>query len=148
MWPGKDLKLQSFPCLSSLFRTEMEMQMLGIGCDLADVERIEKAIARKGFKEGVFTPEEITFCTGSHGDKVQSYAARFAAKEAFLKAIGTGLRGGGQLTEISVANDELGKPELKVTGYYASYIEKLGVKKIHLTLSHTATTAMAVVVLE
>ena len=51
MWPGKDLKLQSFPCLSSLFRTEMEMQMLGIGCDLADVERIEKAIARKGFKE-------------------------------------------------------------------------------------------------
>ena len=122
--------------------------MLGIGCDLADVERIEKAIAHKGFKERVFTPGEIAYCTGIHGDKAQSYAARFAAKEAFLKAIGTGLRGGGQLTEISVANDELGKPELKVTGYYASYVEKLGVKKIHLTLSHTATTAMAVVLLE
>ena len=56
--------------------------MLGIGCDLADVKRIEKAIARKGFKERVFTPDEIAYCTGSHGDKAQSYAARFAAKEA------------------------------------------------------------------
>ena len=122
--------------------------MLGIGCDLADVERIEKAIARNGFKERVFTPEEIAYCTGPHGDKAQSYAARFAAKEAFLKAIGTGLRGSGQLTDISVTNDDLGKPELCVTGYYASFIEKMGVQKIHLSLSHTATTAMAVVVLE
>ena len=122
--------------------------MLGIGCDLADVERIEKAIARKGFKERVFTPDEIAYCTGSRGDRAPSYAARFAAKEAFLKAIGTGLRGSGQLTDISVTNDDLGKPELRVTGYYATYIEKMGVKKIHLTLSHTATTAMAVVVLE
>ena len=123
--------------------------MLGIGCDLADVERIEKAITRKGFKERVFTPDEIAYCTGSQGvDKAQSYAARFAAKEAFLKAIGTGLRGSGQLTEISVTNDDLGKPELRVTGYFATYIEKMGVKKIHLSLSHTATTAMAVVVLE
>ena len=88
--------------------------MLGIGCDLADVERIEKAITRKGFKERVYTLEEIAYCTGSHGDKAQSYAARFAAKEAFLKAIGTGLRGKGQLTEIYVVNDDLGKPELKV----------------------------------
>lgn len=122
--------------------------MLGIGCDLAEVERIRHAIERKGFKERVFTPEEIAYCTGPHGDKAQSYAARFAAKEAFLKAIGTGLRGSGQLTEISVVNDELGKPELHVTGYYAAYAEKLGVKKIHVTLSHTSTTAMAVVVLE
>ena len=122
--------------------------MLGIGCDLADVERIRKAIERKGFKERVFTPEEIAYCTGPHGDKAQSYAARFAAKEAFLKAIGTGLRGSGQLTDISVTNDDLGKPELKVTGYYAAFIEKMGVTKIHLTLSHTSTTAMAVVVLE
>ena len=121
--------------------------MIGIGCDLAEVERIKKAIERNGFKERVFTPEEIAYCTGARGDKVQSYAARFAAKEAFLKAIGTGLRGGG-LTEISVVNDNLGKPELKLTGYFASYAEKLGVKKIHITLSHTATTAMAVVALE
>ena len=120
--------------------------MLGIGCDLADVERIRNAIARNGFKERVYTPEEIAYC-GAHGDKAQSYAARFAAKEAFLKAIGTGLRGG-QLTEISVSNDEMGKPELKVTGYFATYIAKMGVKKIHLTLSHTNTTAMAVVILE
>ena len=122
--------------------------MLGIGCDLTEVERIKKAIARKGFKERVFAPEEIAYCTGPHGDKAQSYAARFAAKEAFLKAIGTGLRGSGQLTEIAVINDGMGKPELKVTGYFADYIEKLGVKKIHLTLSHTAAAAMAVVVLE
>ena len=122
--------------------------MLGIGCDLADVERIEKAIARKGFKERVFTPEEIAYCTGPHGDKAQSYAARFAANEAFLKAIGTGLRGEGKLTELSVINDELGKPELKVSGCFAKYIERLGVRKIHLTLSHTSAAAMAVVILE
>ena len=121
--------------------------MLGIGCDLADVERIRNAIARNGFKERVYTPEEIAYCTGAHGDKAQSYAARFAAKEAFLKAIGTGLRGG-QLTEISVSNDEMGKPELKVSGYFATYIAKMGVKQIHFTLSHTNTTAMAVVILE
>lgn len=121
--------------------------MLGIGCDLAEVERIRQAIARNGFKERVFTPEEIAYCTGPHGDKAQSFAARFAAKEAFLKALGTGLRGG-RLTEISVVNDGLGKPELRVTGFFASHIEKMGVKKIHLTLSHTAATAMAVVVLE
>ena len=144
----REKQKQSLTCLRCFFLTEMEIHMLGIGCDLADVERIEKAIARKGFKERVFTPEEITYCTGPHGDKAQSYAARFAAKEAFLKAIGTGLRGEGKLTEIAVINDELGKPELHVTGYYAAYIEKLGVKIIHLTLSHTATTAMAVVVLE
>ena len=121
--------------------------MLGIGCDLADVGRIEKAIARKGFRERVFAQEEIAYCTGAHGDKAQSYAARFAAKEAFLKAIGTGLRDG-RLTDIYVINDELGKPELKVTGWFAAFTEKLGVRKIHLTLSHTASTAMAVVILE
>jgi len=121
--------------------------MIGIGCDLVEVERIKSAIARAGFKERVFTPEEIAYCTGSAGDKAQSYAARFAAKEAFLKAIGTGLRGG-KLTEISVTNDELGKPELRVKGYFASYLEKLGVKKICVTLSHTSSNAMAVVMLE
>ncbi len=125
--------------------SETGNSMIGIGCDLAEVERIRNAIARNGFKERVYTAEEIAYCTGPKGDRAQSYAARFAAKEAFLKAIGTGLRGG-ELTEISVVNDEAGK--LKVTGYFASYIEKMGVKKIHVTLSHTSAAAMAVVVLE
>lgn len=121
--------------------------VLGVGCDLTDVERIKKALQQKGFKERVFTAEEIAYCTGAHGDKNESYAARFAAKEAFLKALGTGLRGG-RLTEITVTNDALGKPQIKLTGYFAELAAEKGVTAIQVSLSHIKTTAMAVVLLE
>lgn len=121
--------------------------ILGFGCDVTDVERIRKALEQKGFKERVFTSGEIAYCTGPRGDRAESYAARFAAKEAFLKAIGTGLRGG-KLKEISVERDALGKPCIFLTGYYARCLEKLGAGQIHVTLSHTKTVAMAVVILE
>lgn len=121
--------------------------ILGIGCDLIDVERFKKALHQRGFKERVFTAEEITYCTGTHGDKNESYAARFAAKEAFLKALGTGLRGG-SLTEITVTNDALGKPQIELTGYFAELVAAKGVLAIQVSLSHIKTTAMAVVILE
>ena len=121
--------------------------LCGVGCDLVDVERINKALEQKGFKERVFTPEEILYCTGPHGDKKESYAARFAAKEAFLKALGTGLRGG-RLTEISVTKDALGKPSISLTGYFAELAAEKGVTAVQVSLSHIKTTAMAVVILE
>ena len=121
--------------------------ILGTGCDLAEVDRIRRALERKGFRERVFTPSEIEYCTGAQRDRAERYAARFAAKEAFLKALGTGLRGG-WLQEISIERDGLGKPRIVLSGYFAQAAEKLGVEQIHLTLSHTQTAAMAVVILE
>jgi holo-[acyl-carrier protein] synthase len=78
---------------------------------------------------------------------VEHYAARFAAKEALLKALGTGLRDG-SLQEMETVNDALGKPVLTVTGRLRERLDALGVGRIHVTLSHTRETAMAVVVLE
>ena len=73
--------------------------------------------------------------------------ARFAAKEAFLKAIGTGLRGG-RLTEIEVINDDMGSPQLALHGYFKDFAAGLGAERLHLTLSHTKELAMAQVILE
>ena len=118
--------------------------MLGIGCDLADVERIEKAIARKGFKERVFTPEEIARCTGSHGDKVQSYAARFAAKEAVGKALCTGLMSEGVgMQDIEVIKDDRGTPSVKLTGGALAHAEKIGMSSVSISLSHDGGMAGA-----
>ena len=111
--------------------------ILGIGCDLAETARIGAALNKKGFVERVGT--------GAHA--VEHYAARFAAKEAFLKALGTGLREG-RLQDIETGKDDLGKPVLNVTGRFRERLDTLGVTRIHVTLSHTRETAMAVVVLE
>lgn len=121
--------------------------IIGIGCDLAEVKRIKKALELKGFAARVFTEREQQYCHARGVQAYASFAARFAAKEAFVKAIGTGLRGG-RLTEIEVINDELGKPQLVVSGYFKDYAAGLGVQKIHLSLSHTGELAMAQVVLE
>lgn len=121
--------------------------IIGVGCDLAEVGRIGKALQRKGFRERVYTAAEIEYCTGPKGDKVESYAARFAAKEAFLKALGTGLREG-RLLEIEVLNDGLGQPELHLSGHFAALAESRGVTDIRMSLSHTGNMAMAVVILE
>ena len=119
--------------------------ILGIGCDLAETARIGAALNKKGFEERVFTERERAVGTGAHA--VEHYAARFAAKEAFLKALGTGLREG-RLQDIETGKDDLGKPVLNVTGRFRERLDTLGVTRIHVTLSHTRETAMAVVVLE
>lgn len=121
--------------------------IIGIGCDLAEVNRIYKALGLKGFAARVFTEREQAYCNGRGVQAYQSFAARFAAKEAFLKAIGTGLRGG-RLTEIEVINDDLGRPQLVLHGYFKNYAASLGVERMHLTLSHTKELAMAQVILE
>ncbi|MEO0067725.1 MAG: holo-ACP synthase [candidate division WOR-3 bacterium] len=122
------------------------MAVFGIGIDLVEVKRIREAMESYGerFKKRVFTPREIEFCEGIT-DKYPSYAARFAAKEAFSKALGTGLRGRVSWQEIEICDNERTRPTIKVSGKAAEILKD---RKVHLSLSHIAHYAAAVVVIE
>ena len=117
--------------------------IVGIGCDLTEIYRVKKALTIEKFAARVFSPAEQEYCEARGMQKFASYAARFAAKEA----LGTGLRGG-KLIDIEVYNDCMGKPSLRLSGYFATLAEERGVKEIYLSLSHTKELAMAQVVLE
>jgi len=120
----------------------------GIGIDIIEVARIEKAMMRDtGFRDKIFTPGEIEYCE-SKKNKYQHYAARFSAKESFLKAIGTGWRFGIRFADIEVYHDELGKPLINVTGKAKELTAKLSVSKISVSLSHLKELATAIVILE
>ena len=121
----------------------------GIGTDIAEVQRVEEKIRKgKGFRELVFTPLEITYCE-QQAAPYEHYAARFAAKEAFLKALGTGWgHGGVNFNEIEVRNNTAGKPELHLVGNAAGRYTELSFKQVLLSLSHVKTTAIAMVVIE
>ncbi|MBQ9763554.1 MAG: holo-ACP synthase [Phascolarctobacterium sp.] len=121
--------------------------IIGIGCDIIEINRVEKAVQSDSFKKRVFTEAEIAYCESRGKQQFASFGARFAAKEALLKALGTGLRGGA-LTELEVLNDDLGCPHLTLTGYHKELVASKGVQKIHVTLSHSKDSAMAYVVLE
>jgi len=121
--------------------------ILGLGTDIVEVARIAKSIENNSFKEKVFSKTEIVYCE-EKANKAESFAARFAAKEAFFKALGTGWRGGMAFNEVEVLNDELGKPTLNVFGKTAEIIREKKIKIIHVSLSHTKEMAMAMVVLE
>ncbi len=122
--------------------------IFGIGTDIIEIERIEKEISKGNrFKEKIFTLKEIQYCE-SRKTKVQNYAARFAAKEAFFKAIGTGWRGGLTFKDIEIANNELGKPEIVLYGKTKKFIEQSKVTNIQVSLSHLKDLASAIVVLE
>jgi len=121
----------------------------GIGTDIAEVDRVaEKIMKGNGFREMVFTPYEIAYCE-KQGSKYESYAVRFAAKEAMLKALGTGWGHGDiNFDEIEIRNNDAGKPELYLIGNAAAQYELLNIKKIFVSLSHIKTTAIAMVVVE
>jgi len=120
----------------------------GIGIDIIEVARIEKAMTRDtGFRDKIFTPGEIEYCE-SKKNKYQHYAARFSAKESFLKAIGTGWRFGIRFADIEVYHDELGKPLINVTGKAKELTAKLSISKISVSLSHLKELATAIVILE
>lgn len=121
--------------------------VIGVGCDIIEIERVAKAITREAFVRRVFAASESSYCLSRGKQAAASFAARFAAKEAVLKALGTGLRGG-ELTEIVVTNDELGKPQVKLYGYHEQLAQNKGVAHIHISLSHSRDTAIAYVVLE
>lgn len=120
----------------------------GIGTDIIEVARIEKVMQRDiGFRDKIFTVGEIEYCE-SKKNKYQHYAARFSAKEAFLKAIGTGWRFGIRFGDIDIYHDELGKPHIRVTGKAKDLIGDLMVTKIHVSLSHLKEMATAIVILD
>lgn len=119
----------------------------GIGMDIVEVARVDKAVMQESFVSRVFTPAEIAYCRGRGRQAGQSFAARFAGKEAVLKALGTGLRGG-SLTEIEVLPDDLGCPQVALTGFFAEYAQKKGVKRVWMSLTHTKEYAAAQCVME
>jgi len=121
----------------------------GIGIDMIEVDRVAKKIGKEsGFREMVFSKKEIEYCE-SKAKKFEHYAARFAAKEAFLKAIGTGWRTGIAFNEIETTGDDVGKPEMVLLGETAkSVVTAIGNLKIFVSLSHLKNIASAVVVVE
>ena len=121
----------------------------GIGTDLAEVDRIREAIQRHGqrFIERIYTAKEIAYVE-SKANRFERYAARFAAKEAGMKAIGTGWRRGVRWQDFEVANLPSGKPTLLLYGVAAAVAEQMGVRSVSLSITHTAVQAMAIVILE
>lgn len=121
--------------------------IVGVGCDIIEIERIARAIKSESFIRRVFTAEEAAYCQRRGQQAAASFAARFAAKEAVLKALGTGLREG-SLQEIAVDNDGLGKPLVQLSGHFAMLSRQLGVKNIQISLSHSRDFAVAYVIME
>jgi holo-[acyl-carrier protein] synthase len=123
----------------------------GIGIDLVRVDRVEKAIARYGgrFLERVFTPREIAYCQSRHRQGVWQFAQRFAAKEAFSKALGVGLRAGGiRWLEVEVLPNLQGKPEIGVSGRALEFCQQAGIRNMQISLADEDNHAIAMVVLE
>jgi len=121
--------------------------IIGIGTDIVEVHRIESAIEELGdrFKNKMFTENEIEYCEQYKNKKYRHYAARFAAKEAFAKSIGTGFARGFKFKEVSVNNLESGEPIIILEG---GMKEKYGSFNIKLSLSHTDNNAIAYLIME
>jgi len=123
--------------------------IIGMGTDLAEVARIAESIERFGdrFISRVYTPGERAYAL-SKANSAERFAARFAAKEAGMKAIGTGWKRGVRWQDFEVVNEPSGRPTLLLSGVARQIANELGVCSVHLSLTHTKETAMAVVVLE
>ena len=123
--------------------------VLGLGSDLIEIARIEKSIERFGarFLERVFTPAEIAYCQ-TKKNAAESFAARFAAKEAGAKALGTGISYGIAWPEIEVRREATGRPVLHWSGRALERAEAMGVRRTSLSLTHAREIALAVVVVE
>src|ERR1700712_3723066 len=120
----------------------------GLGIDIVDVERIaEKLNKGNGFRDLVFSANEIAYCENKP-NKFEHYAARFAAKEAFFKALGTGWLNGTAFNEVEIINNELGKPEVVLLGETNITISTVGITNIMVSLTHIKTAASAVVIIE
>jgi len=122
--------------------------ILGTGIDLVEVARIATKLGKEnGFKELVFAPEEIVYCE-KQAHAAQHFAARFAAKEAFFKALGTGWKNGTAFNEIVVTHNGDGQPQMHFTAQTAATLATYRLAKIHVSLSHQPTMATAIVILE
>lgn len=123
--------------------------IVGTGIDIAEVPRIRDSIARFGerFLHRVFTDGEIRYCD-SKANRAERYAARFAAKEAAMKALGTGWNHGVRWRDIEVVRQPGGRPTITFRGKAAEFAARLGAKNVSLSLSHTPEQAIASVILE
>jgi holo-[acyl-carrier protein] synthase len=121
----------------------------GIGTDIVQVSRIESAIKRWGgrFHEKVFNPGEVRYCLARR-NPYPSFAARFAAKEAFVKALGIGIRRGVHWRDVEVARGPLGRPILQLRGLAVRIVEREKIEGIHVSLTHDGDYSSAMVVLE
>jgi holo-[acyl-carrier protein] synthase len=123
------------------------MEIIGLGTDITECLRIARMIDRHGelFIERVYTPEEIIYCQ-NRKQSTQHFTGRWAAKEAILKAIGTGWRKGISWRDMDVRNNNLGKPVVVVRGGVRDVCEQLGIREIMVTISHCHTHATAVAI--
>ena len=118
----------------------------GLGTDLVDVIRMEQKTGKVNFLKTAFTDREIAYCIGKK-NSAQHFAVRFAAKEAYMKAIGSGWSKESDFKEIEIINDKNGKPGLQLIGTTSSFFHESGCKNIFVSLSHTKTMAMATVII-
>ncbi len=123
--------------------------IVSTGIDLVEISRIEEIFIRRGnrFRDRVFTPDEIAYCE-SVASRFASYAARFAAKEAAMKALGTGWAEGVAWREIEVTRGERGAPKLRLSGRALERMKEIGASRAHLSLTHSRDLAAAQVLLE
>ena len=123
--------------------------IIGLGVDIAEVDRLQAAIERRGesFLKRVFSPAEIAYCE-RHRKKFERYAARFAAEEATMKALGTGWGDGVRWVDLEVTRDKKGKPTMALTGRAREIADSMGVRNISLSLTHSGNTAFAQVIFE
>jgi len=123
--------------------------IIGMGVDIAEVDRVKAVIERQGerFLKRVYTEKEIAYCENSK-NKYERYAGRFAAKEAAMKALGTGWRRGVRWVDVEVVRNASGRPSIELRGEARKIAERMGVKSIAMSLTHTAEQAMAQVIFE
>jgi holo-[acyl-carrier protein] synthase len=123
--------------------------ILGIGTDVVEVPRIQQSIDRFGerFVRRIYTDSERSYA-GSKANAAERFAARFAAKEACMKAIGTGWNFGVTWKDFEVVNERSGRPALRLNGVARAVAERLGVRRTSISLTHTGELALAVVILE
>jgi len=123
--------------------------IVGLGIDIAEPDRLRAAVERYGrrFLERIFTPKEIAYCERKR-NKWERYAARFAAKEAAFKALGTGWRRGVRWRDVEVTNLPSGQPTLALTGEAEKFARRLGVSQIAVSLTHSDQFVLAQVIFE
>jgi len=119
----------------------------GVGIDIVRINRIERWLNNSNLLERYFNSEELSLASSRKNSAAQTLAARFAAKEAFGKALGTGLAHI-TLKDIIIINNDDGKPDIKLTGTAREALEKSGAEKVHISLSHESENAIAMIVLE
>jgi holo-[acyl-carrier protein] synthase len=123
--------------------------IIGLGVDITEVDRIRAVIEKRGeaFLRRVYTPKEIAYCE-RFKNKFERYAGRFAVKEAAMKALGTGWQHGVRWVDLEVVRERSGKPTLSLVGEAGKIAERLGVKHIAVSITHTAEQALAQVIFE